>query len=75
MNPERFSMLALLGVPTFSLVLGPLFISALVALVFGLSKWRQTKRKVIAIIAGLVLLAFAVVAICVLLTVWSGSMG
>ncbi len=68
-------MLALLGVPTFSLVLGPLFISALVALVFGLSKWRQTKGKVIAIIAGLVLLAFAVVAICVLLTVWSGSMG
>lgn len=75
MNPERFSILSLPGVPAFSLALGLMFVSALVALVFGLSKWRQTKGKVIAITAGLVLLAFAVVAICVLLTVWSGSMG
>lgn len=75
MNAERFSTMALLGISTFSLVLGLVFISALIALVFGLFKWRQTRGKVIAITAALVLLVFAVVAICVLLTVWSGSMG
>lgn len=67
--------LALLGLPTFSLVVGLVFVVTIAALVFGVCRWKQPRGKVAAIAAGVVLLLFAVVVLCVLMTVSSGSMG
>ena len=68
-------ILALLGIPTFSLIVGLVIVAAIAALIIGVFRWRQTSGKVVAITAGVVLLSIASVGICVLITVWSGSMG
>lgn len=74
MNAVSLSLLALLRVPTFSLVAGLVIVAAIVASVLGVSRWQQTNGKVIAIVAGAVLLSCVAAVICVLITVWSGSM-
>jgi hypothetical protein len=75
MNPNGPFKLAFLGVPIFSLVVGLVIVAAIAAFIFGFSRWRQSLGKVITITAATVLLSLVAVVICVLITVWSGSMG
>ena len=75
MQPTVTSTFALLGLPTFSLVAGLVIVTAVGAFIFGISHWQKPEGKAAAIVSGLVLVLFAVVIFCVLLTVWSGSMG
>lgn len=75
MNHNGPSMLAFLGIPAFSLVVGLVIVAAIAAFIFGVSHWRQTRGKVIALTAGVALVLLVTVVICVLITVWSGSMG
>ncbi len=75
MNPVSPFVLALLRTPSFTLVVGHVVVAAIVAFVVGVSRWKQTSGRVIAIAAGVVLIFCAAIVICVLITVWSGSMG
>ncbi len=67
--------LRLLGIPLFTLVIGTVFFVALLALVFGVARWRQPIGKIAVVMSGFILLFFALVALLVLITVGSGSMG
>ena len=75
MHSESAPVLALLGIPTVSLVSGLVMLVAIAALIVGVPHWRQTSGKVAVIAGGIVLLAFAAVVLGVLITVWNGSMG
>lgn len=75
MHSESAPVLALLGIPTVSLVSGLVILVAIAALIVGVPHWRQTSGKVAVIADGIVLLAFAAVVLGVLITVWNGSMG
>ncbi len=66
---------SLLGIPLFTLVIGTVFFVAILALVFGVARWRQPIGKIAVVISGFILLFFALVALLVLITVGSGSMG
>ncbi|MBL8859363.1 MAG: hypothetical protein JNL28_12705 [Planctomycetes bacterium] len=61
--------------PTFSLVVGLILVAAILAIIVGIARWRQTWGKVLVLAASVVLLTFAAVVCCVLITVSSGSMG
>ncbi len=67
--------LRLLGIPLFTLVIGTVFFVAILALVFGVARWRQPMGKIAVVISTFILLFFALVALLVLITVGSGSMG
>lgn len=67
--------LRLLGIPVFTLIVGGLFIAALAGLLFGIPRWQKTSAKIAVIASALTLAAFALAAVFVLITVWSGSMG
>jgi hypothetical protein len=67
--------LQFLGIPVFTLLVGVLFVAALAGLLLGIPRWQKTGAKMAVIASALVLLAFAMAAVFVVLTVWSGSMG
>jgi len=67
--------LRLFGIPVFTLVVGSLFLAALIAVVFGLARWKQPVGKIAVVAGALVLLLFALAVVLVLITVGSGSMG
>ncbi len=75
MQPVVTSKFSLLGLPTFSLVVGLVIMTAIAAFIFGICHWRKPTGKAATIVSGLLLVLFAAVIFCVLLTVWSGSMG
>ena len=75
MQPVVTPKFAVLGLPTFSLVAGLVILTAIAAFIFGICHWQKPVGKAATIVSGLLLVLFAVVIFCVLLTVWSGSMG
>jgi high-affinity nickel permease len=75
MNTALTSAFALLGFPAFTVAAGLAIITAIAAFIYGVANWRKPSGKVAAVVSGLLLALLAVVVFCVLLTVWSGSMG
>ena len=67
--------LRLFGIPVFTLIVGVLFVAAFAGLLLGIPQWKKTGAKIAVIASMLVLLAFALITVFVLITVWSGSMG
>ena len=75
MNSLSPSFFAFLNIPIFSLIAGSVLLAGLVSLIVGLCRWKRTSGKVMVVLGGLVILLFLAAVACVLLTVWSGSMG
>jgi hypothetical protein len=75
MQPVVTSRFTLLGIPPFGLVAGLVIVAAIAAFIFGIFNWQKPTGKVATILSGLVLILAAAAIFCVLLTVWSGSMG
>lgn len=65
----------LFGIPLFTLVVGIVFLAALVGLTYGVFRWRQRTGKIVLIASAFLLLLFALAIMLVLITVGSGSMG
>lgn len=75
MQPVVTTKFTLVGLPPLSVAAGLAIVTALPAFIFGVRHWRTPAGKAATIVSGLLLVLFAVVVFCVLLTVWSGSMG
>jgi hypothetical protein len=67
--------LRIFGNPLFTLVVGVVFLAALAAMFFGVSRWSQPSGKIAVIASTFILLLFALAIILVLATIGSGSMG
>ncbi len=67
--------LRLFGIPLFTLVVGIMFLAAIAALYFGVSRWSQPSGKIAVIASTFILLLFVLAIILILVTVESGSMG
>jgi ABC-type microcin C transport system permease subunit YejB len=67
--------LRLFGIPVFTLIVGVVFVAALVGLLLGIPRWKKTGAKIAVIASTLVLLGFALATVLVIITAWSGSMG
>lgn len=72
LGPSHFAFLHL---PFFTIVAGSVLLAGLVSFIVGLCRWKRTGGKLLVVFGGLVFLLFLAAAACVLLTVWSGSMG
>jgi hypothetical protein len=75
MQPVVTSRFTLLGLPPSVLVVGLVILTAMAAFIIGVRHWRSAAGKAATIVSGLILIVFAIVIFCVLLTVSSGSMG
>ncbi len=67
--------LRLFGLPLFTLIATAVFLAALAGLTLGVCQWRQRAGKIVAVASAFVLLLYALVILCVLVTVGTGSMG
>ena len=67
--------LGLFGIPLGTLIVGMVFLAAIVGLRVGLFRWRQRTGKIVAIASAFLLLLLALASMLVLITVGSGSMG
>ncbi len=66
--------LRLFGFPVFTLVVGVLFVAAVVGLVYGVSRWRLVQGKIALFASACVLLCFSLAIAFVFFTVITGSM-
>ncbi len=66
--------LRLFGFPVFTLVVGVLFVAALVGLVYGVSRRRLVQGKLALVASSCVLLLFSLAIALVCYTVITGSM-